>query len=144
MTHPTAPWQLTIAMATTRKGHTRTKKEGFISSWSKPHPCSHIGHEYSSHSFQSPPIYLNAPIYLVSLPELGRRVDWWNRFHLLHSLVIEWSLCCSSLSIDFVIVCGNQIVKESPLPRWGVSAWARTLSQVQLFNLVTQTFHLNP
>ena len=89
VTQPPAPWQLTTAMTTSRKAHTRTEKESCISSKSKPHLCFQIIHEYSSHSFQFPPFYLDPPTHLVPLPKLGWEVDLWTRFPLLHSLTIE-------------------------------------------------------
>ena len=113
MTHPPVPWQLKIAMTTTRKAHTRTEKESCISSRSKPHSFSQITHEYSSHSSQIPPFHFNPSIYLMSLPELGWEVDLRTRFLLLHSLAIEWSLCCSSLSIGFITGRMNPIRKRT-------------------------------
>ena len=89
MTHPPAPWQLTIIITITRKVQTKTEKECCTSSRFKPHLCSRISHEYSSLSFQYTPFYLNSPVQMVPPPTLGWEVDLQTKFLLLHSLAIE-------------------------------------------------------
>lgn len=48
MTQSPAPWQVTVTMSTTIKARTRMAKESWISSRSKPHPCSQVSHDYFS------------------------------------------------------------------------------------------------
>ena len=59
------------------KARARTEKGCFLSSRSKPHPCSQLTHEYSSLSFQFPPFYLHCPIYMVTQLKLNWKVDLW-------------------------------------------------------------------
>ena len=56
-----------FTIATTRKAQARTEKESCISFGSKPHLCFWISNEYSFHSLEFPPFYLDHPIYVISL-----------------------------------------------------------------------------
>ena len=122
------------------KSHTRTEKDYCLSSRSKPHSCSWINWEYSSHSFQSPPFYLDPSIYMVALLKLAWEVDLKTNF----PFSILWplkNLWCSNFSFVFFIGYVNLIGKIISLAKIRGLSWAKIPAWIQKTSLVTYTLH---
>lgn len=120
------------------KSHTRAKKDYCLSSRSKLHSYSWINWEYSSHSFQSPPFYLDPSIYKVALLKLAWEVDLKTDFpfSILWSLKSLW---CSNLSFVFFIGYVNSIEKIISLAKTRGLSWTKTPAWIQKTSLVIYT-----